>query len=137
MVIRSEDGAITPVHDNRTDHLPGYSPETVRRYRNVEGGFWVASTKPEAAYEAITGSLPITSILTAGLFSDGTSRLVERHGMSWAQLLSLLEEHGPSQVIARVREADENVEPGSHRGKIHDDATAALCRFRAGPSQPS
>src|SRR3954447_5651676 len=130
MVLRTKDGAITPVHDNRTDHLPRYSPETVRGYRDVEGGFWVASTKPEADFEAITGSLPTTSILTAGLFSDGTSRLIERHGMNWAQLLGLLEGHGPSQVIARVREADENVEPGSHRGKVHDDATAALCRFR-------
>src|SRR3954451_6352384 len=58
MVLRTKDGAITPVHDNRTDHLPGYSPETVRGYRDVEGGFWVASTKPEADFEAITGSLP-------------------------------------------------------------------------------
>lgn len=51
--------------------------------------------------------------------------------MTWGQLLELLETEGPSQVIARVREADENVEPGRFRGKMHDDASAVLCRLRA------
>lgn len=130
IVIRTLDGSVHPVHDNRTDYLPGYTPDIVRDHRNVQGGFWVASTKPEAAYEAVTGNLPIGTIAAAGIFSDGTSRLAERHGKTWGQLLELLETAGPSQVIAQVREADATVEAGTYRGKRHDDATALLCRFR-------
>lgn len=130
IVIRTTAGAVTPISDNRNDYLPGYTPEVVRSHRNVPGGFWVASTKPEAAYEAVNGSLPTGTITTAGIFSDGASRLAERHHMTWGQLLTLLEEQGPSQVIAEVRQADERMEPGRYRGKAHDDATALLCRFR-------
>src|SRR3954454_19058453 len=131
IVIRTLDGSVQPVHVNRTEYLPGYTPDIVREHSNVHGGFWVASTKPEAAYEAITGNFPTGTITTAGIFSDGTSRLAERHGWSWGQLLELLETSGPSQVIAQVHEADETVEAGTYRGKRLDDATALLCRFRS------
>ncbi|MGZ4460229.1 MAG: protein phosphatase 2C domain-containing protein [Nocardioidaceae bacterium] len=130
VVIRSTDGEVTPVLDDRVEHLPGQDPETVRRHRNVEGGFWVAGAKPEAAHQALTGSVPTKSLASVGLFSDGSTRLAERHGMSWDQLLDLLETQGPSAVIARVRDADADAEPGSYPGKPHDDATAMLCRWR-------
>src|SRR3954454_20143494 len=51
IVIRTLDGSVHPVHDNRTEYLPGYTPDIVREHRNVHGGIWVASTKPEAAYD--------------------------------------------------------------------------------------
>lgn len=137
IVIRATAGTVTPFSDHRNDYLPGYTPEIVRSHRNVPGGFWVASTKPEAAHEAITGSLPAGTITTAGIFSDGASRLAERHCMSWGQLLDLLEQEGPSRVIAEVRRADQRVEPGTYRGKPHDDATSLLCRFPVTKAQPS
>jgi hypothetical protein len=129
LVLRAVDGEVTAVHDNRPDQLLGHTPETVNAHRNAPGGFWVAGARPEAAYEAVTGSRPQRTLASAGIFSDGASRLVERHGLTWDQLLDLLETEGPSRVIARVRAADEQVEPGRHRGKRHDDATALLCRF--------
>ena len=134
IVMRSTNGEVTPVLDDRVEHLPGRDPETVRSHRNVEGGFWVAGAKPEAAHRALTGSVPTRSLASVGLFSDGSSRLAERHGMSWGQLLDLLEAQGPAQVIAQVRAADGRADPGSYPGKPHDDATAMLCRFR--PAQP-
>ena len=137
IVLRMADGTVRVVSDTRTDRLPSYEPEAVRAKRNVSGGFWVASTLPEAAYEAVSGHVARDSVAGAGIFSDGTSRLAERHGQTWAQLMDLLELHGPSQVIAKVREADEHVAEGAYRGKRHDDATSLLCRFRAKRSTTS
>jgi hypothetical protein len=64
----------------------------------------------------------------AGLFTDGASRLAERHGLPWGDLVRLLEQSGPAAVVERVRHEDERV-AGRNPGKTHDDATAVLCRF--------
>ena len=53
--------------DDRTSHLPGgrpYSYALVSSLRNQPGGFWVASTNPKAAYEAVQGpaSWPATAV---------------------------------------------------------------------------
>ena len=51
-MIRGADQALTPLSDDRIAHLPGgrpYTIELVRSLRNQPGGFWVASTDPEAA----------------------------------------------------------------------------------------
>jgi hypothetical protein len=114
IVLRSVDGTIDVVHDDRIDFLPGHTVEIVRQQRNAPGGFWVASTEPQAATEALTGSVARDSLDCIGLFTDGASRLAERHGLRWADLIQLLDREGPTAVIDRVR---------------HDDATAVLCRF--------
>jgi len=127
IVLRDRAGAITVVLDDRIDHLSGYTVEAVREHRNVPGGFWVAGNAPQAADEALTGSVEISQLDCAGVFTDGASRLVERHGMMWADLLDLLAGHDPEAVIRRVRAADHRM-AGQHSGKTHDDATAVLCR---------
>ncbi|QFG23848.1 protein phosphatase 2C domain-containing protein [Actinomadura sp. WMMB 499] len=117
--------------DDRVDRLPSYTPAAVRAARNSPGGFWVASTKPEAAHEARTGRVPLRGLSRAAVLSDGASRLVERFGLlSWAGLLRALEEEGPAEVLRRTREA-EAARPADAggRGKRHDDATAVLVRF--------
>src|ERR1700730_8666821 len=61
IVIQGADQGLTPTIDDRLAHLPGgrpYSFELVRSLRNKPGGFWVASTDPDAAYHAVTGSRP-------------------------------------------------------------------------------
>ncbi|MBA9001311.1 MULTISPECIES: protein phosphatase 2C domain-containing protein [Thermomonospora] len=120
------------VHDDRTARLPSYTPEAVRALRNSPGGFWVASTRPEAAYEALTGSAPLEDVRRAALFSDGATRLVERFGrLDWPALLDLLDREGPAELIRRTRAAEHaetETERARHRGKPHDDATAVLIR---------
>lgn len=131
LVLRHRDGSIRVVHDDRLEYLPGYTTDIVRRHRNAPGGFWVASTSPAAAGEALTGSVDHDTLDCAGIFTDGASRLVERHGLRWAELLRLLDEAGPNAVIERVRQDDRRT-AGQHRGKDHDDATAVLCRVTDG-----
>jgi hypothetical protein len=73
----------TPIADDRTSHLPGgrpYTIELVRAHRNKAGGFWVASTDPEPAYQAISGTVPLETISEVGLFTDGITRLLDWYG---------------------------------------------------------
>ena len=122
VVLRSADGAITAVVDDRLDHLPDFSLETVRKSRNSAGGFWVASTNVDAAYEAICGSAPLDGLDSVALLSDGVTRLAERHGWSWSELLDLLAtDLGPSKAVQAVRDADAvAAPPAANRGKPHD-----------------
>ena len=125
-------GGLRVVRDDRVDHLPDYSLAGVRKARNSPGGFWVASTRPEAAYEALTGTAPVREVRRAALCTDGATRLVERFGRTdWAGLLDLLDRAGPDGLIAATRRAERAADaagaPG-RRSKLHDDATAVLVR---------
>lgn len=135
ILLRDPDGTVDVVVDDRLDFLPGYDVATVREHRNVPGGFWVAGNTPAAATEAIVRTRPRAGLDVAALFSDGASRLAERHGMPWADLLSLLERDGPSAVIERVRAEDRRT-AGTLPGKTHDDATAVLCEFGRAEPRP-
>jgi hypothetical protein len=127
IVIRAADQVLVPVIDDSLAHLPGgrpYSLELVRSLRNKPGGFWVASTDPEAAYHAVTGSAPFAAGTEIGIFTDGVSRLVESYGYEWEHVFSILESSGPGGVITLVRGAER--ERPLHGVKQHDDATAVL-----------
>jgi len=110
-----------------SDELRRYV-EMMRDYRNQPGGFWVASSDPAAADEAITGTIMTADVHSAVLLSDGASRLVDRfHLATWPQLVKLVATDGPDALIDRVREAEQS-DPVGHRwprGKASDDATAA------------
>ncbi|MET8140824.1 integrase [Sphaerisporangium sp. NPDC005288] len=123
---------------SRMDALPGGSTEhgqahreyveVMRRHRNRDGGFWVASVDPLAAEQALTGSMPIQDVRAAALLTDGVSRLVDRFELAtWRELLDLLDTSGPSALIRRVRQSERSDPQGRRwpRGKTFDDATAA------------
>jgi Protein phosphatase 2C len=104
--------------------------ESLRAHRNRPGGFWVASNAPEAATQALTGSVPRTQVHAAAVFSDGASRLVDRFGLAiWDDVLKTLDMHGPGELLRQVREAEKSDPSGSRwpRGKVHDDATVVYC----------
>jgi hypothetical protein len=125
IVLRHRDETFTVVEDGRISHLPGgrpYSVELVRASRNRPGGFWVASTSADAAYQAVTGTSPVAGIADVGLFTDGVTRLVDWYGHSWPGLFSHLRAEGPRALIAMVRE--EELRSPRPAGKVHDDATA-------------
>lgn len=127
IVVRTADQALVPVIDDRLAHLPGGRPYTtglVRSLRNQPGGFWVASTHPEAAHHAVTGSMPFEAGTEIGIFTDGASRLVEFYGYEWEQVFTVLASSGPGGLIALVRSV-ERANP-LRSGKQHDDATAVF-----------
>ncbi|MFC4913701.1 protein phosphatase 2C domain-containing protein [Actinomadura gamaensis] len=129
-VLLDVDGEVRVIRDDRVDHLPGYTLEAVRTARNAPDGFWVASTRPAAAYEALSGRIEASSVRRAAMFSDGASRLVERfETLDWTGLLDLTDREGPLAVIERTRAAESAEPDGARRGKRYDDATAALFRL--------
>ncbi|WP_433163979.1 protein phosphatase 2C domain-containing protein [Kribbella sp. CA-247076] len=124
VVLRAPDGTLTVHSDDRIDLLPEYSFEAVRRLRNQPGGFWVASTDPKAAYEAVSGTTDRADVDVVAVLTDGASRYVERYGYTWDELVDLLTADGPRRLVERVREHDAAADVG--RGKRYDDATAVL-----------
>jgi hypothetical protein len=115
------------VSDDRTAHLPAYDRPSVQRLRNTPGGFWVASTRPEAADEAISGELARAAVRVALVCSDGASRLVEYFGWAWPDVVALAERDRPLSVIDAVRAEERRRPPVDRARKVHDDATAVLC----------
>jgi hypothetical protein len=104
--------------------------EQLRAFRNRPGGFWVASSQPEAAAEVVTGSLPRAEVRAAALLSDGAARLADRFQLAtWAEVFKTLDALGPKALLRQIREAEDSDQAGARwpRGKLHDDATIAYC----------
>jgi hypothetical protein len=97
--------------------------------RNQPGGFWVASTEPKAAYEAVTGTTERADVDLIAVLTDGASRYSERYGHSWEDLVQVLDTEGPQALIDKVRQYDVDAADGTFLGKRHDDATAVICRL--------
>jgi hypothetical protein len=94
--------------------------------RNRPGGFWIAGPTPEAADHALAGTVPLKSLASVTLLSDGATRLVDSFELAdWKETLALLNSSGPDELIRRVREAEAGDPDGRRwpRGKVHDDAT--------------
>ena len=130
VVVWNRDDTFTLVSDDRLAGLPGgrpYTLELVRELRNRAGGFWVASTEPDAGYEAISGTVPLAQVAEIGMFTDGVSRLVDWYGFTWPAVFSTLRTGGVASLITVVRAAErERPHPSAKR---HDDATAVYARL--------
>jgi hypothetical protein len=127
IVLRHTDGRVTLIEDNRLAQGRPYRPGQVRARRNRPGGFWVASTDPSAAHQAVTGAAGLTGLTGAALFTDGLTRLAEWYGYRWPDLLGLLRDQGPGALIDLVRAAERGY-PHPYL-KQHDDATLAHLRW--------
>ena len=140
VVTDNREGQIGRPYRTEMDEAPNGTPEheearrhyihALRPYRNRPGGFWVAAADPHAAAEAILGRCPREDLSAVALFSDGASRLADRFGLAgWSDLLAILHDHGPAELILRVRAAEATDPRGARwpRSKTHDDATAVYC----------
>ncbi len=117
----------TPGHTERKTEMVAAQ----RKLRNVPGGYWIAAATPEAAQHSLIGEVACDNIRRAAVLSDGAASLVEYELVTWAGLLDLLEEHGPLELIRRIRAAEASDPYGERwpRYKTGDDATAAVCLF--------
>ncbi|WP_262282798.1 hypothetical protein [Micromonospora sp. MA102] len=107
---------------------------TVQRTRmNRTHGYWAAASDPDAAYHAVTGTLPLRgpgALRRAALLSDGASCAVEQFGLfDWAGLLDVTAGEGPEGLIDRVRAAERDHPDRLRRRKRTDDASVVLCEF--------
>ncbi|MFJ8947990.1 integrase [Streptomyces sp. NPDC102395] len=147
LLLAERDGAPSVVTDRRLDDvgkrlrgpvdvLPTGSPEhsaalaeyrsALTGLRNQPGGFWIAGPQPRAAEHALTGAVPLESLTSVTLLSDGATRLVDRFQLAtWQQTLDVLTSSGPRELLRRVREVEAGDPEGRRwpRGKSRDDAT--------------
>jgi len=113
-----------------TEAVARLSREQLRK-RNVPGGYWVASTRREAARYALQGRISAELVQRAAIFTDGASRAVDLfQEMDWPGCLDYLDKHGPRGLISYVREMEAKDPEGSRwpRFKASDDATVAVIR---------
>ncbi|MGK5743138.1 hypothetical protein [Micromonospora sp. URMC 103] len=151
-------GRITVVTDDRLDAAmadlrrtvatvpAGPSEDRATRFRqavavqrermNRTHGYWVAAADPDAAYHAVTGSVPLRgpgALRRAVLLSDGASSAVEQFGLlDWAGLVDVVTAEGPGALIGRVRAAERDLPDRLRRHKRADDASVVLCEFDPG-----
>jgi hypothetical protein len=102
--------------------------------RNRPGGYWVSAADPNAVLEAKTGSLPVSDVLGVAVLSDGAARAADDFRlMSWPDVLALLGSEDPTELIRRVRAAENSDPLGQRwpRNKACDDATAVYMDIRS------
>ncbi|MFF8478421.1 integrase [Streptomyces sp. NPDC015414] len=148
LLLAETDGSTAAITDQRLDDvgerlrepvdaLPTGSPEhsvalaeyrdALTSLRNRPGGFWIAGPDPRAAEHALTGTVPLDSLASVTLLSDGATRLVDSFELAdWKEALGILNSSGPDGLIDRVRAAEADDPNGRRwpRGKTRDDATA-------------
>ncbi len=105
--------------------------ETESRSRNRPGGFWVLSNQPEAAHQALTGSVTLqkNEFFSALCLSDGLFRLTTHMPAPVApdELIDYLRQHGFKKAIETLRENEETyARPKALSASIHDDASGIL-----------
>jgi hypothetical protein len=104
-----------------------------RRRMNQTHGYWVAASNPDAAYHAISGTLPLHGperVRRAALLTDGVTRLVDDFNLlDWRGVLDVLTVEGPVELLRRVRVAERDHPAAQRFSKRHDDATVAFCHF--------
>ncbi|MFU8853293.1 hypothetical protein ACNAW0_20230 [Micromonospora sp. SL1-18] len=147
-------GQVSVVSDERLDAamadlrrtaalLPGSGADPATLFRqsvlvqrarmNRTHGYWVAAADPDAAYHAMTGTLPLRgpgALRRAALLSDGASCAVEQFGLfSWAGLLDVTAAEGPEGLIGRVRAAERDHPDRLRRHKRTDDGSVVFCEF--------
>jgi hypothetical protein len=160
LVLAAHDGTVEAITDDREtrigrdlrsdmDSTAHGTPEheaavlayvrALQAHRNIPGGFWVAASNPAAAREAFMGQRASRNVATATVLSDGASRLVDRFGLAtWSELISVLDDRGPNELICRVRAAESSDPAGRRwpRGKSYDDATVAVVTFQHHANEP-
>lgn len=93
-------------------------------HRNKEGGYWVASFDPSAAWKANLGKYALTGDWKILLLTDGYSALVDTWGrfQNWGALAEYVSMNGLRRGIGEVRRLESEA-----RGAVRsDDATALL-----------
>jgi hypothetical protein len=144
LLLRHRTGDVTALSDKRIDTVaetekalmeehPLGSPEhqrarvakvtKERKWRNTDGGHWVAAADPAVAAQALTGTTG--DLGRAVLMSDGAERWMTFTGRTHDKMLTALDAEGPAEIIAQVRDMEAEDPTGKRlpRAKATDDAT--------------
>ncbi|MFJ9564120.1 protein phosphatase 2C domain-containing protein [Streptomyces fuscichromogenes] len=137
LLLRSPDGTVTPVLDDRLDRVPRASLASDAiadaTVRNREGGFFTAAADPAVAARAVTGTVPRAEVRALAALTDGATRWTEKfRAGDWTALLDVVAEEGARALVDRVRKleaADREARVFLRRSKTHDDATVVYAEL--------
>ncbi|MEU9387925.1 hypothetical protein AB0D38_46525 [Streptomyces sp. NPDC048279] len=137
LLLRSPDGAVTAVLDDRLDRVPRSSLASDAiadaTVRNKEGGFFTAAADPSVAARAVAGTVPRNRVGALAALTDGATRWTEKfRAGDWAALFDVIRKEGARALVDRVREleaADREKRAFLGRSKTHDDATVVYVEF--------
>ncbi|GGN41404.1 protein phosphatase 2C domain-containing protein [Streptomyces fuscichromogenes] len=137
LLLRSPDGTVTPVLDDRLDRVPRASLASDAiadaTVRNREGGFFTAAADPTVAARAVTGTVPRAEVRALAALTDGATRWTEKfRAGDWTALLDVVAKEGARALVDRVREleaADREARVFLRRSKTHDDATVVYAEL--------
>lgn len=119
--------------DTEHTRLLGRLQERQRTARNLDGGYWVAESEPDAARHAITRTLPLSAVRGLLLLTDGAAAGVARYAQpaDWPNLLRRLDRTGIASYFDALHHVEEADPTGQRwpRAKVHDDKTAARLRL--------
>ncbi|MHA6793157.1 hypothetical protein ACVGVM_06485 [Pseudonocardia bannensis] len=97
-----------------------------RRYRNMESGYWIAETKPDAACHGILKRIPREQIEWAVLSTDGASEPLAHLGAEDWISISSYDGRQLHSLLARLQSWEDQHDPEAQqypRAKRHDDKT--------------
>ena len=106
-----------------------------RRLMNVDGGYWVLGTDPEAARHLDTSTLSAADRYDFAIASDGFLRLCELYDAAApADLLAVDDHLAFSRSLELLRTLDDAPRSLARfpRVKVRDDASFIRCRLEAG-----
>jgi hypothetical protein len=96
--------------------------------RNTPDGYWIAEAEPEAAYHAVTRTVPPRDITWAALASDGAADYIDHVGLGWHDIAWRNAEQ-LATLLADAATWESDVDPDGRqlpRAKRHDDKTLAV-----------
>lgn len=115
------------------DELRKSFMQQFQRWRNTEGGYWVAAENPKAVDYAIAGAVDLRDVNALVVMSDGAAALVTNYQqLTWAETFAHLSSpNGANSYLDLLRAVESSDATCKRwpRTKIHDDATLVLCQL--------
>ncbi|GAB3565981.1 hypothetical protein GCM10027445_12060 [Amycolatopsis endophytica] len=102
------------------------------RYRNQDGGFWIAEASPEAAQHALVRHHPASAVPWAVLATDGAFNTMTHTGVTDWPAISQSSADELAAILERCQQWERDQDPDARqfpRAKRHDDKAIAAVRL--------
>lgn len=119
-------------YDDEHKQLLRALQEHQARYRNRDGGYWIAEANPEAAYQAWTTIRALQRAPWAVLATDGIYNTAEHLGHEPWEAIADYNEEQLTELLNACQRWETETDPNGidlPRSKRHDDKAIAAVRF--------
>ncbi len=128
-------GFTAPEHRRVVQQLRDHQMQHINRPGDPLA-YWVAEAAPEAAFQAVVRSWPVSEVKRMWVMTDGAQAGVEPYGLwSWDAFTDACTAIGPQQVVEAIRAYEHNDDPDGSKNpryKVGDDKALACIGFGPG-----